>query len=169
MNNVDTLNRHSVEEKLVVTNKPIFDKSEKLNNKFSFNKKLWSFNFGCLIAYSFMWLVGFGNSAPVPEVLHPHPLFILDYYSGLVTACAALMLTALTIIIMNKGFNLCTSEHPFWLVLPSMTFLALTTVSAFEMLSTILYAAIPALFLLCITAVIMRLARQKMKAREFVR
>jgi len=127
----------------------------------SVNKKLWSFNFGCLIACSLVWLVSVGNAAPVPEVLYPHPLFILDYYSGLVTACSALMLTGLTIIIMGKGFNICTSEHPFWLILPTMSFLALTTVSAFEMLNTLLYAAVPALFVLSIAAVLNRLASQK--------
>ncbi len=132
-----------------------------VGKKIGVNKKLWSFNFGCLIAYSFMWLVNFGNNAPVPEVLHPHPVFIIDYYSGLVTAVSALMLTALVIIVMGKGLKIRTSEHPFWLILPSATFLVLTTVSAFEMLGTILYAALPAISVLCFAAVFCRLTRLK--------
>ncbi len=127
----------------------------------SVNKKLWSFNFGCLIAFSLVWLVSVGNAAPVPEVLYPHPIFILDYYSGLVTACSALILTGLAIMIMGKAFNIRPSEHPFWLILPTLSFLALTTVSAFEMLTTLLYAAIPVLFVLSIAAILSRLARQK--------
>ena len=126
------------------------------------NKKLWSFNFGCIIAFSFVWLVSFGNAAPVPEVLHPHPFFILDYYSGLVTACCALLLTALAVIIMGKGFNLCASEHPFWLILPSVCFVVLTSISAFELLTTMLYAVLPAMFLLIITAIIFRLTKRKL-------
>ena len=129
------------------------------------NKKLWSFNFGCLIAFSFMYLVSFGNTAPVPEILHPHPFFILDYYSGLVTACSAIMLTALIVIIMGKGFKICSSEHPFWLILPSMCFLALTTVSAFEMLNTMLYAVLPSLIVISVTVVSCRLARQRRKIK----
>jgi len=125
------------------------------------NKKLWSFNFGCLIAGSFIWLVSFGATAPVPEMLSPHPLFIIDYYSGLVTACSALMLTALTIIVMGRGFKICTSEHTFWLVLPSLSFIALTTISAFDLLPAILYAAVPSLSLVTIAAVSCRLAGLK--------
>ncbi|MDG1752434.1 MAG: hypothetical protein P8I03_12350 [Thalassotalea sp.] len=133
---------------------------------FNVNKKLWSFNFGCIIAFSFVWLVSFGNSAPVPELLHPHPFFILDYYSGLVTACSAIMLTALAVIIMEKGFNLCVSEHPFWLILPSLCFVALTTISAFELLTTMLYAVLPALLVMIITAVAFRLSKRTLKTLE---
>jgi len=129
---------------------------------FVVNKKLWSFNFGCLIAFSFMWLVNIGHLAPVPEMLHPHPLFILDYYSGVVTALSALVLTGVAVVVMWKGLQICTSEHPFWLILPSITFIAFTTISAFEMVTTFLYAAIPALFVVTITALYYRLAKQKL-------
>ncbi|MDO6444515.1 hypothetical protein Q4493_01880 [Colwellia sp. 1_MG-2023] len=129
------------------------------------NKKLWSFNFGSLIAFSFVWLVSFGNTAPVPEVLHPHPFFILDYYSGLVTAVSAVMMTALIVIIMGKGFNLCASEHPFWLILPSICFIVITTLSAFELLSSMLFAVIPALLVMTITAIIFRLTKRKLKVK----
>ncbi|MEW6990071.1 hypothetical protein AADZ91_05210 [Colwelliaceae bacterium 6441] len=133
------------------------------------NKKLWSFNIGSLIAFSFVWLVAFGNTVPVPEFLHPHPFFILDYYSGLVTAISAVMLTLLAVIIMGKGLNLCTSEHPFWLILPTLCTLVLTSVSAFEMVSHMLYAALPALFVMLIAIVTCRLARlRKEKVDEIV-
>lgn len=125
------------------------------------NKKLWSFNFGCFIAASFIWLVSFGATAPVPEILSPHPLFIIDYYSGFVTACSAFMLTALAIIVMGKGVKICTSEHTFWLVLPSLSFIALTTISAFELLPAMLYAAVPSLTLVAIAAVFCRLTGLK--------
>ena len=130
------------------------------------NKKLWSFNFGALIAFSFMWLVSFGESAPVPEILHPHPLFIIDYFAGIVTACSAIMLTLLIVIVMGKGFNICTSEHPFWLILPSVCFVVLTAISAFEMLSTLLYAVLPAVIVLVITIFSCRLARRKLLFKQ---
>ena len=89
------------------------------------NKKLWSFNFGCLIAGTFVWLVSFGVSAPIFEVFHSYPNFILDYYSGTVTAFAAFFLTGVIIFIMRSLFKVCASEHTFWLALPSLGFIVL--------------------------------------------
>ena len=110
---------------------------------FKINKKLWSFNFGCLIAGSFVWLVSIGLKAPVPEVLYPHTNFVLDYYSGLVTAVATGMLTLLILIIMGKAFKLCTSDHTFWLVLLTLSFLALTVIASQSMLMSIAYQKYP--------------------------
>jgi len=135
---------------------------------FSVNKKLWSFNFGCFIAASFVWLISFGKVAPVPELLHPHPFFIIDYYSGLVTACSAFMLTALVVIVMGKGFKICTSEHTFWLVLPSLVFVSFTTIWAFELLPSVLSAAIPSVFAVASAAVFCRLAQRRMSKKKGV-
>ncbi|NQZ79391.1 MAG: hypothetical protein HRT52_00070 [Colwellia sp.] len=128
---------------------------------FKINKKLWSFNFGCLIAGSFVWLVSIGLKAPVPEVLYPHTDFVLDHYSGLVTAVAAGMLTLLILIIMGKAFKLCTSDHTFWLVLPTLAFLALTLIASQSMLMSIAYAAIPAMIVIATSAVYYRLTKMK--------
>jgi hypothetical protein len=128
---------------------------------FKVNKKLWSFNFGCLIAASLVWLVHLGNVAPVPNMLHPHTDFILDYYPGAVTAIIASMTSLLLLMLMNKGFKLCASEHTFWLLLPTLCFVTLTLIIAQFMLSAIMFAAIPTLFILTLSAVVFRLKNRK--------
>lgn len=129
---------------------------------FNVNKKLWSFNIGSLLAFSCVWLVSFGNTAPVPEILHPHPDFILDYYSGVVTALCALIVTGCAIVVMRKGFNIYASDHPFWLILPCICSIVLTSISAFEMLRTISFALIPMIIVLVMVTFSQRLAKVKL-------
>lgn len=121
------------------------------------NKKLWSFIFGCLIASSFVWLISFGKSAAIIEFFHQYPDFVIDYYALMVTAISAAVVTLMTVYIMNKVFHVCTSEHPFWLTLPSVIFIFLTLFTSKLMLASMLSAAVPALSVLVITAVIFRL------------
>lgn len=128
---------------------------------FEVNKKLWSFNFGCLIAGSLIWLVHIGNLAPVPSILHPHTDFILDYYPGSVTAIAASTLSLVLLVFMHKGFKLCASEHTFWLLLPTLCFITLTLLIAQFMLPAIMFAAIPSLFILTFSAIVFRFKRRK--------
>lgn len=128
---------------------------------FEVNKKLWSFNFGCLIAGSLIWLVHIGNLAPVPSILHPHTDFILDYYPGSVTAITASIVSLLLLVFMHKGFKLCASEHTFWLLLPTLCFITLTLLIAQFMLPAIMFAAIPSLFILTFSAIIFRFKRRK--------
>lgn len=128
---------------------------------FEVNKKLWSFNFGCLIAGSLVWLVHLGNLAPVPSILHPHTDFILDYYPGSITAISAFLVSLLLLIFMHKGFKLCASDHTFWLLLPTLCFIALTLLIAQFMISSIMFAAIPSLFVLTFSAAIFRVKRRK--------
>ncbi|MBA6415670.1 hypothetical protein H4J50_06545 [Colwellia sp. 6M3] len=124
---------------------------------FNVNKKLWSFNFGCLIAGSLVWLVHIGNLAPVPSVLHPHTDFILDYYPGSVTALSASIVSILMLVFMHKGFKLCASEHTFWLLLPTLSFMTLTLLIGQFMLASIMYAAVPILIVLTFSAIVFRL------------
>ena len=124
---------------------------------FNINKKLWSFNFGCLIAGSLVWLVHIGNLAPVPSVLHPHTDFILDYYPGSVTALSASIVSILMLVFMHKGFKLCASEHTFWLLLPTLSFMTLTLLIGQFMLASIMYAAVPILIVLTFSAIVFRL------------
>ncbi|MGB2741559.1 MAG: hypothetical protein WBC60_13505 [Cognaticolwellia sp.] len=128
---------------------------------FNVNKKLWSFNFGCLIAGSLVWLVHIGNLAPVPSILHPHTDFILDYYPGLVTAITACLTSFLLLTLMQKGFKLCASEHTFWLLLPTLCFVTLTLLIGQLLFLTILFAAILTLFILLVSAIVFRLKAQK--------
>jgi hypothetical protein len=124
---------------------------------FNVNKKLWSFNFGCLIAGSLVWLVHIGNLAPVPSVLHPHTDFILDYYPGSVTALSASIVSIIMLIFMHKGFKLCASEHTFWLLLPTLSFMTLTLLIGQFMFAAIMFAAVPILIVLTFSAIVFRL------------
>ncbi|ARD43714.1 hypothetical protein [Colwellia sp. PAMC 21821] len=124
---------------------------------FNVNKKLWSFNFGCLIAGSLVWLVHIGNLAPVPSILHPHTDFILDYYPGSVTAISASIVSLLMLAFMRKGFKLCASEHTFWLLLPTMCFITLALFIGQLMFSSLMFAAVPILFVLTFSAIVFRL------------
>jgi len=128
---------------------------------FKVNKKLWSFNFGCLIAGSLVWLVNIGNLVPVPHILHPHTDFILDYDPGSITAIIASFVSLLLLVFMRKGFKLCASEHTFWLLLPTLCFITLTLLIAQFMFSAILFAAIPILLILTFSAIIFRLKSRK--------
>ena len=129
---------------------------------FKVNKKLWSFNFGCLIAGSLVWLVHLGNWAPVPSILHPHTDFMLDYYPGAVTAITASIISILLLFFMHKGFKLCASEHTFWLLLPTMCFISLTLLMGQFMFSALMFAAMPILFILVSSAVIFKLKNRKL-------
>lgn len=133
------------------------------------NKKLWSFKFGCLIACSFLWLINVAKGVPVPEVLFPHPVFILDYYPGVVTGILAFISTLVVVAVMNKVFGICTSEHTFWLILPSLSLVALTSISAFDVLSTLLLAELPSLVFLVMLAISCRMARQRIKSKAIMR
>lgn len=131
---------------------------------FNVNKKLWSFNFGCLMAGSLVWLVHLGNSAPVPSILHPHTDFILDYYPGSVTAITATLVSLLLLVFMHKAFKICASEHTFWLLLPTLCFIGLSILLAQFMLASLMFAAIPTLIILMFSAVVFRLKKRKQTA-----
>jgi hypothetical protein len=125
------------------------------------NKKLWSFNFGCLIAGTFFWLISFGVSAPIFEVFYDYPNFILHYYSSAVTAFSAFLLTSVIIFIMGYFFNVCASEHTFWLILPSLGFIILAMLFSQSILITMLYAAFPALIAMFTIAIMRRIPKYK--------
>jgi hypothetical protein len=125
------------------------------------NKKLWSFNFGCLIAATFVWLVSFGLSAPILEVFYAYPHFILNYYAGTVTAFTAFTLTSIIVFVMYSLFKVCASEHTFWLMLPSLVLIVLAMFVRQSVLISMLYAAFPALMVILSTAIIRRLPKYR--------
>lgn len=125
------------------------------------NKKLWSLNFGCLIAGTFVWLVSFGVSAPILEFFYSYPYFILNYYAGAVTAFSAFVLTSVIIFIMCSYFKVCASEHTFWLMLPSLVLIILAMLVRQSVLVTMLYAAFPALIVILFAAVLRRMPKYK--------
>ncbi len=132
------------------------NKNNRDSNVMKVNKKLWSFIFGCLIATSFVWLISVGKNATVLTFFHQYPDFVIDYYSLMVTALATVIMTLVIVFIMNGIFSVCASEHPFWLILPSIAFVLLTLFTSKLMLAPMLSAAVPALTVLVFTAVIFR-------------
>ncbi|WP_206483511.1 hypothetical protein [Thalassotalea sp. G2M2-11] len=132
-----------------------------IKKKSQVNKKLWSFNIGCLLAYAFLWLVNIGHLAPVPELLHAYPTFILDYYPSIFSSGCALIATLAALYLMNRGLNICASEHTFWLLLPSFSLIVLTGLSANERLTTMLISVLPSLTVLTLIAVFYRLSQQR--------
>lgn len=128
---------------------------------FKVNKKFGSFVFGCLFAASYIWLVNVGSTISFFDTISPPKGFTISHYSGGVTASLAILLTGISLVLMKKGFNICSSDHPFWLALPSIYLLTLTMFSAFEVLNAMLYAAVPSLLILGLSAVFNRVSRQK--------
>ena len=86
---------------------------------FKVNKKFGSLVFGCLFAGSYIWLVNLGSTAAFFDTIPPPDGLTIAHYSGGVTASLAILSSLLLLVIMQKGFNICASHHPFWLVLPS--------------------------------------------------
>lgn len=125
------------------------------------NKKLWSFNFGCIIASTFIWLVSFGISVPIFEMFYEYPHFLLHYYAGTVTAFSAILLTTLIIFIMRNFFKVCASEHTFWLIIPSLALVFLAMLVRQSILITMLYAAFPALIVILTAAMKSRVEKYK--------
>ena len=112
------------------------------------NKKFWSLFFGCILANSYVWLADIGMNATVPQSFQSYTDFVINYYAMIVTAATAIGVALLVILVMDKGFDVCVSDHLGWLLLPSMSFIAFTALTAQLLISQILAAAIPALLLL---------------------
>jgi hypothetical protein len=110
--------------------------------------KFWSLVFGAILANSYVWLIEFGVSAPVPEALHQHPSFIFEFYSPMVTACLSALLAGVLSFIMLKAFDVCVSEHILWLFWPTLGFIVFTAFTANILIASVLQAAIPAMFML---------------------
>ncbi|GHE81596.1 hypothetical protein [Thalassotalea profundi] len=132
---------------------------------FKVNKKFGSLVFGCVFAASYIWLVNIGSTTSFFDTIPPPSGFSIAHYSGGVTASLAILFSGILLVIMTKGFNVCASEHPFWLALPSIYLISLTAFSAFELLPSMLYAAIPTFLILVLTAVYFRISRQKKSSK----
>jgi hypothetical protein len=58
-------------------------------------------------------------------------------------------------------FNVCASEHTFWLMLPSLGFIILAILFSQSILITMLYAAFPALIVILTSAIKRRIPKYK--------
>ena len=116
------------------------------------NKKLWSFNIGCLIAGSFIWLVGFSKTLPMLDVVLNTSTISIELYNLFVIAVSAFIISVIIITFMHKVLCIHSNEYTFWLVLPILSFLVLTSVVANMLMITMMSAAIPSLFVILFAA-----------------
>mgnify|MGYP000306621844 CR=1 FL=1 len=123
------------------------------------NKKLWSFNIGCIISGSFIWFAELMNTWPIPDFILSNQFISIDFYLILSLMGLSVLITAVLLAIMHHFLNIHSSEHTFFLVLPVLTFLILTSIVANVLIMTMLNAAIPAL-------IIMLMAARKKKERR---
>lgn len=117
---------------------------------FIVNKKLWSFIFGLLISMSCVWLVSIANQIPFPNFLTNTHQFITLYYNEIITVLLSIVFTYVMIALMRQLFNLCPSDHPFWLLLPVFIFILGLFVANHVLLTMLLCAALPATMLLTV-------------------
>lgn len=113
-------------------------------------KKFWSLIFGAILANSYVWLVSLSSQVPVPEMLQEHTVFVIDFYSPIITALLSISLTIVLSLVMLKVFNICVSEHILWLFWPSLGFVVFTFFTANALIVPILQAVVPALVMLAL-------------------
>lgn len=116
------------------------------------NKKLWSFNVGCFASGSFIWLAELSTELPVPHFVLSNSLISISLYTSVVMFITAALFTLCLITFMHKGLKVHSSEHTFWLVLPILSFLIMTSIVANVLVITMMSAAIPALFVILVAA-----------------
>lgn len=116
------------------------------------NKKLWSFNVGCIVSGAFIWLVGLSKELPIPQFILANKEISIELYTALMIAFSALFLSLILLFIMHHFLKVHSSEHTFWLVLPILAFLILTALVANSLVITMMYAAIPTLFVILLKA-----------------
>ena len=116
------------------------------------NKKLWSFNVGCFASGSFIWLAELSKELPVPHFVLSNSMISIGLYTSVVMFFSAALFTTCLIAFMHKGLKVHSSEHTFWLVLPILSFLIMTSIVANVLVMTMMSAAIPALFVILVAA-----------------
>lgn len=131
------------------------------NKLIKLNKKLWSFNIGCLITASFIGLVGASDVMPIPELLLSYTWFDITLFHILFIALISLAITTSLVMVMHYAMRIHSTEHTFWLVIPILTFLVFISVFANTLILSMLNAAIPSLIL------IFSFARKKKPRRIF--
>lgn len=109
------------------------------------NKKFWSFVVGSVLATAYIWLVELGMNATVPTSFQSEANFIINYYPMVVTATAAMVTTLVAVLLMSVLLKTKVSDHLFWLILPSLSFLSFALISANILFVPMLAAALPTL------------------------
>lgn len=116
------------------------------------NKKLWSFNVGCIVSGAFIWLLDFSKSITPPDFIRENQYISHYSYSLFCIALLAVGVTTLLLMIMHNCLHVHSSEQTFWLVLPILSLLILTTIVANNLVMAMLAVAIPALLVILLAA-----------------
>lgn len=130
------------------------------------NKKLWSFNLGCVFAGSIVWLVSLGQAIPVPTPYLKMENFDLAMFQQALSGIIGFIFTLTVLMVMKVKFALHPSQHTFWLVTPIVAFTIITALAANVMVPTVLTTAIPMLFAILFTAALKRIKSVKQAETE---
>jgi hypothetical protein len=120
------------------------------------NSKLWSFLMGCVVAGSFVWFIDLGNAFPLLTIFANASPDVLQYYPEIATAIMSLIFTLFILVVMKKIFNISSNDHTFWFAIPSLISIVLTAFTAAIMIIPMLFASLPALGVIGISALIHR-------------
>ncbi len=109
------------------------------------HKNIISFLLGSSFAYIFVWLSGVVAAMPVPEFLRPYNEFVVSYYSNILIALFASIISLIIVFVVRKAFTLFTKQNLFYFALPIVLFLAYLLVFLSFAVAPLMYAAIPTL------------------------
>jgi len=124
------------------------------------NKKLWSFIFGCMLAASCLWLIEYSKEAPLFESMSTYITMDFHAYVFAVNIILAIIITCVMLIVMAKAFNICSSEHTFWLVLPALLLASITVLYAKELTPAMLTVILPSVIVASFVASFMRIRQR---------
>lgn len=144
---------------IIINNLSLFERAG--SRTMNVNKKLWSFIFGCVLAASCLWLIEYSKNAPLFESLSAYIELDLYQYIYAVNIVLAIAITCLTLIVMAKAFNICSSEHTFWLILPALLLASITVLYAKELLPAVLTVVLPSVIVASAIASLIRVKQGK--------
>ena len=107
----------------------------------------FSFLLGSSFAYIFVWLISIVAALPVPELLQPYNEFVVSYYSNILIAIFAAVLSLIIMFVIRKVFTLFTKQNLFYFAQPIVLFLTYLLVFLSFALAPLMFAAIPTLLI----------------------
>ena len=111
------------------------------------HKNIISFLLGSSFAYICVWLISIVAALPVPELLQPYNEFVVSYYSNILIAIFAAVLSLIIMFVIRKVFTLFTKQNLFYFALPVVLFLTYLLVFLSFALAPLMFAAIPTLLI----------------------
>ncbi|MBB3060609.1 hypothetical protein [Microbulbifer rhizosphaerae] len=109
---------------------------------------VFSLVIGVALSASFVWLVGVGAASPVPEFLSGSEKIVVNYYSGIVTALLAVVISAVLLFVSRRFFSAPAGRQGALAVVPVALYLSYLAVEAPATLPSIMYAAVPVVLII---------------------